>query len=492
MVFYDRQYTFDSLGSFSGHSFIKMSNEDKHIRHSHVQMKLRLPQPLTVYVAKLDDTSLPWLAAEGWEISSLQGVSYSGVRQTRHTDWSGELHEDHYGPGAVYQKTFPAGAIELSGNNGGDGSYVMFVANPANPPQPPADDLWAQHLLGGVATDRRKCNNNVDMVYVADQSACQARAIARGHSFYSFRHNGEGQGHKCMSSSHCDDHLDDRTNEWHVYAAPNGAAEYLGCYVDDGHRDLGAMIGGTNSAGTNTFALCRASCGSSRYMSLQYGGECFCADSYGNGAQYVQVADSECGATNEPCLSNSHNCGGTWRQAIYEINPSPWTMVLQYGSSAYAPNAAASGTLNENAKQFAKLSDSVINALPSGGEAAYDYYMLTSESATANARDTLFMRVQGAYNDNSVTLGFSSWEVCNAASFEACTSWSVAQGGTHGIDTYYPAATNNCDRWFTGYQNSILCYPDQGSGGRCWATGNTCSIGSHAMRQDVKMYKLTA
>ena len=34
-VFYDRQYTFDSLGSFSGHSCIKMANEDKHIRHSH-------------------------------------------------------------------------------------------------------------------------------------------------------------------------------------------------------------------------------------------------------------------------------------------------------------------------------------------------------------------------------------------------------------------------------------------------------------------------
>merc|ERR1719456_2144805 len=70
-VFYDRTYTFDSLGSFAGHSFIKMSNEDKHIRNSHVQMKLRLPQPLNVYIAKLDDTSLPWLAAEGWELTEL-------------------------------------------------------------------------------------------------------------------------------------------------------------------------------------------------------------------------------------------------------------------------------------------------------------------------------------------------------------------------------------------------------------------------------------
>merc|ERR1719230_26428 len=84
------------------------------------------------------------------------------------------------------------------------------------------------------------------------------------------------------------------------------------------------MRGATGNAATNTFELCRATCGASQYMSLQYGGECFCADSYGNGPQYVQVANSECNRVIEPCSSNSHNCGGTWRQAIYQINqPSP-------------------------------------------------------------------------------------------------------------------------------------------------------------------------
>jgi len=136
-VFYDRQYTFDSLGSFSGHSYIKMANEDKHIRHSHVQMKLRLPQPLTVYIAKLDDHELPWVHSDGWTLSNLEGVSYHGVRSTRHTDWSGELNEDFYGPGQVWQKTYPAGTVELRGNDGGDGSYLMFVANPSSPPVDP-------------------------------------------------------------------------------------------------------------------------------------------------------------------------------------------------------------------------------------------------------------------------------------------------------------------------------------------------------------------
>jgi hypothetical protein len=37
----DREYTIDSFGSFTGHSMIKMANEDKHICNSHIHMKLR-------------------------------------------------------------------------------------------------------------------------------------------------------------------------------------------------------------------------------------------------------------------------------------------------------------------------------------------------------------------------------------------------------------------------------------------------------------------
>jgi hypothetical protein len=240
-VFHDRSYVFDSLGSFTGHSFVKMSNEDKHIRHSHVQMKLRLQQPTIVYVAKLDDNELPWLELEGWTLTHLEGVSYHGVRETRHTDWSGNLQEDHYSPGQVWQKTFAAGTVEMRGNNGGDGSYVIFVANLAHPATPPSGTL-------------------------------------------------------------------------------PGAAEYIGCFIDDSDRDLGTMVGTHDDASTNTFELCRVACGNSKYMSLQWGGECFCADAYGTASQYTQVADSECNMEREPCTPNSHNCGGTWHQAIYQIN----------------------------------------------------------------------------------------------------------------------------------------------------------------------------
>lgn len=160
-VFYDRTYTFDSLGSFTGYSMVKMSNEDKHIDHDKVQMKLRLTQPTVLYIVKLDNTELEWLAQEEWTHTTLTGVSYHGVRQTRHTEWSGELHEDHYGPGAVYQKVFTAGTVELRGNNGGDGSYVIFAANPANPAHPIEEETtvcpagWTQ--VGEAGADIGGC-----------------------------------------------------------------------------------------------------------------------------------------------------------------------------------------------------------------------------------------------------------------------------------------------------------------------------------------------
>jgi len=137
-VFHDRQYHFDSLGGFAAKKYIKASNEDKHTPHTKVQMKLRLPQPLTVYVVKLANHQLPWLLTGGWSASALEGVTYSGVRQTRHTEWSGDLQEDHYGPGEVFEQTFPAGTVSIPGNGGGDGSYLLFVG-PAVSTQAPAE-----------------------------------------------------------------------------------------------------------------------------------------------------------------------------------------------------------------------------------------------------------------------------------------------------------------------------------------------------------------
>jgi hypothetical protein len=133
-VFVDRDYTFDSLGSFAGKTFIKMSNDDKYTPESHVQMKLRLPHPMTVYLVLLADHTLPWLTQEGWALNEdMEGVTYHGRRNTRHKEWSlGQgiidvLPTDNFSANRIYSKTFPAGLVELRGNSGGDGSYLIFL-----------------------------------------------------------------------------------------------------------------------------------------------------------------------------------------------------------------------------------------------------------------------------------------------------------------------------------------------------------------------------
>lgn len=183
---------------------------------------------------------------------------------------------------------------------------------------------WPQIL---VVPGYSKCNLNEGVQFVDSQAECEAVAVAAGHGFYSFRSNANNNGHKCFSSADCNEPLlGDRTNEWGIYANLDSLAvqdaAFIGCFIDDGARDLGSMVGGSNDESTNTFALCARACAGSTFMSLQYGGECFCSDSYGNGPQYVQVEDSDCdrACNNEVA---SHNCGGTWKQAIYRIAGAP-------------------------------------------------------------------------------------------------------------------------------------------------------------------------
>jgi hypothetical protein len=130
-VFHDREYSFDSLGAFAGKTFIKYSNDDKMTDHLHVMTKIRTLEPLTVYIVKLDSHGLIWLEEEHYTESSLTGVSFSGVRSTRHKEWDESLlTTDHFAATAVHSKTFPAGTISIPGNGGGDGSFLIFVERP--------------------------------------------------------------------------------------------------------------------------------------------------------------------------------------------------------------------------------------------------------------------------------------------------------------------------------------------------------------------------
>lgn len=191
VAFHDRRYSFESLGSFSGSTFIKYSNDDKLTEHDYVMTKLRVEQPVTVYLVGLEN-ELRWLETHGWERSARSGVVIRGTREilresgssewerhfpsgglpphpdadthvlgdrgtgvgwqaTRHQDWNedprNDVHSSLINPevtlvmSEVLSKSFPAGTISIPGNGDNKGSFLIFVEHVGTvivDPEPPA------------------------------------------------------------------------------------------------------------------------------------------------------------------------------------------------------------------------------------------------------------------------------------------------------------------------------------------------------------------
>ncbi len=96
---------------------------------------------------------------------------------------------------------------------------------------------------------------------------------------------------------------------------------YVGCYRDDGARDLneGPMQTGYDP---NT---CLQACASYPYYSLQNGGECFCGMGYGTAPQYEEIESSFCSKNSQ----KDRYYGGGWANSVFcnddyiEILPEP-------------------------------------------------------------------------------------------------------------------------------------------------------------------------
>jgi len=321
-VFHDRQYHFESVGSMTGLTHIKSSNDDKFTAHDHVQMKVRLPQPMTLYVAKIATDHLTWLDEVGpdgvtklWSESLLNGVSYSGDgssrmmthgssswRQTMHREWIMGAPTD-YQPGNNQMQTISGGGsgdvrhedwAHHRGSMSSTGSFTYSAA------------LDAGFLNGDAAIQRDGPVDDLSVTTVVYERTFPAGVV-------SMPGNGGGDGSYLLFAGPA--HMTPTTTTT-TTTLPGGGSMYIGCFVDDSDRDLGAMEAG---GATYTFASCSLRCAGYAFLSLQYGGECFCANEYSTAAQYVQVADSLCNMVREPCTSSSHNCGGTWHQAIYQI-----------------------------------------------------------------------------------------------------------------------------------------------------------------------------
>ena len=90
--------------------------------------------------------------------------------------------------------------------------------------------------------------------------------------------------------------------------------KFLGCYEDSRfNRDFTGKIAW---AAHRSPKLCLQFCdgGGYQYFGLQYGGECFCGNSYG---KHKKLIDSKCDV---PCRDDdSEMCGGDLANSVYEI-----------------------------------------------------------------------------------------------------------------------------------------------------------------------------
>jgi hypothetical protein len=351
-VFHDREYNFDSIGHFAGKTFIKYSNDDKATDYDKVMTKLRTLEPVTVFIVKLTDAPLEWLIPQGFTESDFHGVSFSGVRSTRHKEWDPDLlTTDRFEATQVWKKSFPAGTISIPGNGGGDGSFLIFMdwVSLEDEYDTQLQAYWESGSCGvhGDDWNWQWCDMQAGACAVTVETDLCESGTAELAAFH-----GTG-AQNSYSRNGCNYFYHAQYRCTRVVPEIGGEAQFVGCFVDDSNRDLGDRVGTREDSSTNTFELCRARCGDHQYMSLQWGGECFCSNSYGTSDLYTQVDASECNERREPCSSSSYNCGGTWRNAVYRINHiAHWEMIAHHDlhpdPSAFFDSSAMT-TLTHNA-----------------------------------------------------------------------------------------------------------------------------------------------
>ena len=92
---------------------------------------------------------------------------------------------------------------------------------------------------------------------------------------------------------------------------PIYSSQYIGCFVDDIHRDIADTFIFVSSATECQF---RCSLSNKEYFALQMGNECFCGNAYSTAPQYTQVSDTFCEPYNH---GRPNNYGGYFKNAVY-------------------------------------------------------------------------------------------------------------------------------------------------------------------------------
>ena len=92
----------------------------------------------------------------------------------------------------------------------------------------------------------------------------------------------------------------------HLENCSSKEGTYIGCFVDDGERDLNQ---GPKDYGYNP-ETCNTACQDYSYYALQNNGWCACGNGYSTKPKYIQKNDDDCGGP--------RGFGGGWRNSVYK------------------------------------------------------------------------------------------------------------------------------------------------------------------------------
>ena len=120
----------------------------------------------------------------------------------------------------------------------------------------------------------------------------------------------------------------------------------LGCYTDNtnGMRALTTVEATAGGSGKMTIAYCVSACQAAGFSlaGAEYGGECWCGNSFQNGGGPAPDGSSSC---NMPCNGNSSEyCGGPNRLEAYKLVNNPVTTTTTTAVSATGTGAGTSAT----------------------------------------------------------------------------------------------------------------------------------------------------
>ncbi|PRP84595.1 hypothetical protein PROFUN_09268 [Planoprotostelium fungivorum] len=199
--------------------------------------------------------------------------------------------------------------------------------------------------------------------------------------------------------------------------------QYVGCYKDDGNRDLT----GKYTENVGSVAQCASICQGFSYFAVQYSTQCFCGNSYG---RYGQAPESDC---NMKCNDGSSRCGSGWRNSVYSTGKTPSPNPTTQSPTPTTKNPTPTPTTQNPTPQ------------PSNGRAVFAHYMM----GYANNNDQSYfekeMKLAKAVGIDAfaVNCGTDSWQkdkigqmlaAANNVGFKIFVSFDMTVWGSNGWD----------------------------------------------------------